>query len=56
MPVQDCQINGKPGKRWGTEGKCYPYTPGDKASLERARNRALEQGRAIEARRKEEQR
>ena len=49
MPVQDCQENGKPGKRWGESGKCYTYTPGDKASLDRARNRALEQGRAIES-------
>lgn len=49
MPVQSCQSNGKPGFRWGQRGKCYTYTPGNKESMERARNRAQEQGRAIEA-------
>lgn len=47
MPVQKCQKNNKPGYRWGTEGKCYTYTPGNKASRERAKNKAAEQGRAI---------
>lgn len=49
MPVQSCNQDGKPGFKWGQEGKCYTYTAGDKASMERARNRAAEQGRAIEA-------
>lgn len=49
MPVQSCQSNGKPGFKWGNEGKCYTYTPGNEQSKNRARNRASEQGRAIEA-------
>lgn len=49
MPVQSCQNDGKPGFRWGKQGKCYIYTPGNKESMDRARNRAAEQGRAIEA-------
>jgi len=49
MPVQRCQKNGKPGYRWGTEGKCYTYTPNNKASRERAKNKAAEQGQAIKA-------
>jgi len=49
MPVQRCQKNGKPGYRWGTEGKCYTYTPNNKSSRERAKNKAAEQGQAIKA-------
>jgi len=51
MPVQDCSQDGKPGKRWGEEGKCYTYEPGNEESRKRAEARALEQGRAIEANR-----
>jgi len=47
MPVQNCRHNGKPGKRWGTRGKCYTYTPGDKQSRQRAVEKAKAQGRAI---------
>lgn len=52
MPVQRTQANGKPGYRWGTEGKVYTYTPGNKDSRERAKRKAEAQGRAIEANRK----
>lgn len=49
MPVMDCESEGKPGFKFGEEGHCYTFTPGDEASRERARERAEEQGRAIEA-------
>jgi len=49
MPVQACQQNGKPGFKWGGGGKCFTYNPRDDESEERARQRATEQGRAIEA-------
>jgi hypothetical protein len=51
MPIQRCQKNGKPGFKWGKSGKCYIYTPNNKASRERARQRALQQARAIQANR-----
>lgn len=49
MPVQPCRTEGKPGLKWGQNGHCYSYTPGDKASRERARTRAAAQGQAIRA-------
>ena len=54
MPVQRCEQDGEPGFRWGSDGKCYTYTEGDESSMERARDNALEQGRAIEASKKRE--
>jgi hypothetical protein len=50
MPVQRCQKNNKPGFKWGDEGYCYTYTPGDEESRKRARENALKQGLAIKAR------
>jgi hypothetical protein len=47
MPVERCRKNGRPGFRWGKEGKCFTYTAGDKTSRERARRKAEAQGRAI---------
>ena len=41
MPVQRCTVDGKPGWKWGSQGKCYV----NKA-------KALAQGRAIEARKR----
>ena len=49
MPVMTCQIGGKPGYKWGPEGKCYPYEPKSEVSRQRAHQRAVAQGRAIEA-------
>lgn len=49
MPVQRCQRDGKPGYRWGEEGKCYTYDPGDAESRAAAKRRARRQGQAIEA-------
>jgi hypothetical protein len=37
--------------RWGETGTLYLYTPGEDAERERARQRALRQGRAIQAQR-----
>lgn len=53
MPLQECQQDGNPGYRWGSDGKCFTYTEGNDSSKERARDNALEQGRAIEASKKE---
>lgn len=49
MPVESCQLNGKPGFRWGSSGKCYTYTEGDKASMDRAKQKAGKQGQAAHA-------
>lgn len=51
MPVERCQKDGKPGFRWGKEGECYTYTPGNEQSWLAARRKALKQGRAIKAQR-----
>ena len=47
MPVQRCQLDGKPGYKWGKQGKCYTYTAGDAASRGRAKQKATKQGLAI---------
>lgn len=49
MPVQRCKKDGKPGFRWGVEGFCYTYNPGDVKAKEAARRKAGAQGRAIQA-------
>ena len=49
MPIKPCSLNGKPGFKYGDSGKCYTYAPGNKASVERARERAKTQMRAIKA-------
>ena len=49
MPLKRSTTKGgKPCFKWGDAGKCYPYTAGDKNSRERAKNKAMKQGRAIE--------
>ena len=48
MPVKSCNKDSKPGWKWGDSGHCYTYTPGDKSSSKRARNKAIKQGRAIQ--------
>lgn len=48
MPVKTCQQDGNPGFKWGDEGKCYTYRPGDESGRQRARAQAERQGRAIE--------
>lgn len=43
MPVTSCKLpNGKDGYKWGEHGKCYS-----------SRQKAIEQGRAIEISKKE---
>lgn len=47
MPIRRTTVKGKPAYQWGTHGKKYPYSPGNKASREQAKKKALKQGRAI---------
>ena len=47
MPIQSCTLDGKPGYKWGPNGACYTYTPGNTASKARARLKADQQGVAI---------
>lgn len=47
MPIQTCQSNNKPGYKWGNQGKCYTYTPGDEDGRNRAKRKAYIQGLAI---------
>ena len=55
MPVMPCQTDGKPGWKYGNSGHCYPYTRGNRASSERAKNKAKAQGRAVERSKHENQ-
>ena len=52
MPVQQCQEDGKPGFKWGEQGKCYTYNPTSARSKAMARLKAEAQGRAVKARQK----
>lgn len=54
MPVRECQMDEKPGWKWGESGKCYTYTEGNQMSEAMARARAELQGRAIEANKEKE--
>jgi hypothetical protein len=47
MPVKYCQVDGKPGFKFGDEGKCYTYNPSDDVDRARAKQKALQQGIAI---------
>jgi hypothetical protein len=47
MPVKKVTQNGKTGYRWGSQGAFYPYTPGNAASRERAKKKAIQQGLAV---------
>ncbi|MFP4457560.1 MAG: DUF2213 domain-containing protein [Clostridia bacterium] len=47
MPVQECQLNNKPGYKWGEEGKCYTYTPNNEEERNKAKEKAIKQGIAI---------
>ena len=44
MPLQACEIDGKPGFQWGEGGACYAYAAGDERSRMAARKKALAQG------------
>lgn len=47
-PMMRCTSSGKPGFKWGEKGKCYTYTPSNKASINKAKRKARMQGKAIE--------
>jgi hypothetical protein len=51
MPVQPCQEDGKPGYKYGEQGYCYTYTPGNETERKEAKRKAYLQGTAIESRR-----
>lgn len=46
MPIVSCELDGRPGFRWGGSGKCYTYSEGDRESMRIARARASAQGQA----------
>jgi len=48
MPVRRTTHNGKPAYQYGESGKKYTYTPGNESSRKRAKQRAHQQGAAIE--------
>lgn len=47
MPVNNCSDNGKPGYKWGDEGKCYTYNSSSESSKASAKKKAIAQGLAI---------
>lgn len=44
MPIEVCEIDGRPGFRWGQSGKCYIYTAHDEDSRMVAYSQAARQG------------
>jgi hypothetical protein len=49
MPVQRKKDSEGPYYQWGNSGKKYHYEAGNKASRERAKNKATKQGQAARA-------
>lgn len=49
MPVERVTAGGRPGYRWGREGRTYLYTPGSTTSRARAYALATRQGQAARA-------
>lgn len=47
MPVKECQLEGKPGYKWGDSGKCYTYNPDNEGQRRNAKKSATIQGIAI---------
>jgi len=47
MPVKECKLEGKPGYKWGDEGKCYTYTPDNEGQRRNSKKKAITQGIAI---------
>lgn len=47
MPVKECQLEGKPGYKWGDKGKCYTYSPDNEGQKRNAKKSAILQGVAI---------
>jgi hypothetical protein len=52
MPVHRTTVNGRPAYQWGESGKKYTYTPGNAASREAAKKKAIKQGLAVAQRTK----
>lgn len=50
MPIMSCELNGKPGYKYGESGHCYTYTAGNEQSRKRAEDKAKVQAAAIHAR------
>jgi hypothetical protein len=50
MPLQRVIKNGKPGYQYGATGKVYTYKPGNAASREAAKKKAIKQALAIQHR------
>jgi hypothetical protein len=48
MPVHECSNSGRPGFKYGENGKCYTYEAGNKRSMAEAKRRAHVQAYAIE--------
>lgn len=46
MPLESCDVDGSPGWRWGSAGKCYVYEPDVEGSEAQARGRAMAQAYA----------
>jgi SPP1 gp7 family putative phage head morphogenesis protein len=51
VPLEHCQIEGRPGWRWGNAGHCYGYQPGSEESEKLARAAAMRQAYAAEGER-----
>jgi len=47
MPVNECQLDGKSGYKWGDGGKCYTYNSDNEQSKKDAKQKALNQGIAM---------
>jgi len=47
MPLHRTTKNGKPAYQYGTTGAKYAYTPGNAASREAAKKKAIKQALAI---------
>ena len=47
MPINSCQLENKPGFKWGDSGHCYTYDPEKPESQKRARRQCLLQARAV---------
>lgn len=51
MPVQPCREDGRPGYKWGKEGRCYTYVVNKPGAKERAKEKAIKQGLVIKSKR-----
>jgi len=50
MPIHRTTKEGKPALQYGAHGAKYAYTPGNKASREAAKKKAIKQALAIQRR------